>query len=104
MFERDFLYFHLCPLHLVLSLSSIGKSTVLSYLPSSPLLQSGTHTHEIFSKLSHLHAKHSQCSQYISSISIGSLLDMLQRVLICLERQLKKESLISEKNDKNTDF
>lgn len=40
MCKRDFLYFHLCPLHLVLSLSSTGNSLALSHLLSFSLLQS----------------------------------------------------------------
>lgn len=40
--------------------------------------------------------------QVLQSLShlCGPLLDMLQYVCICLERQLKKQSLVCEKNGK----
>lgn len=104
VFEKDFLYFHLCPLHLVPSLSFIGRSLALSHLPSFSLLQSGTYTHNISSKLSHLHPQQSQCSQHISIIPISPLLDTFQCVSVCLEGHHKKESSTSEKNEKKTDL
>lgn len=74
--------------HCISSLSSTGKSLALSHLMSFSLLQLDSYTHNICSKLSHLHPKQPQCSQHISVISISPLLDTLQCVYICLEGQL----------------
>lgn len=68
MFKWDFLYFNLCPFHLVLSLGTNEKSLALSYQP--PHCFDQVHTRNISPKLSLLNDKQSLLSEYISGAPI----------------------------------